>query len=181
MPIYLLKDRRTYATNMGIMLCSQYCTKDNASYLFFEGHLGSESFDMHSEKDMNVSVENDKRVTIDGNCFTVINKGQQDTMVGNATFHYKAKRDTTVDDVESNTFNNSQTTKLKNGRKLEIINDGDESKITGDQTLKLQGSQIEHIAEKKKITIGEGFSLEIMAGGKKQKSKVMLLLILIVQ
>ncbi|WP_395858500.1 bacteriophage T4 gp5 trimerisation domain-containing protein [Affinibrenneria salicis] len=41
-------------------------TKDNVSYLLFEDRLGSESFDMHAENDMYVSVENDKRMTVDG-------------------------------------------------------------------------------------------------------------------
>ncbi|KAA9002633.1 hypothetical protein FJU30_03620 [Affinibrenneria salicis] len=46
-------------------MCSKNVTKDNASYLFFEDRFGSESFGMHAEKDMNISVENYKRVTSD--------------------------------------------------------------------------------------------------------------------
>ena len=45
--------------------------------------------ELHSEKDMKVSVENDQQVNIDGNRSTTILKQQQDEVTGNATFHYK--------------------------------------------------------------------------------------------
>ncbi|KAA9002642.1 type VI secretion system tip protein VgrG [Affinibrenneria salicis] len=157
------------ATKMGFMSRSKNGTKDNASYLFFEDRLGSESFDMHAEKDMNVSVENDKRVTVDGNRFTEINKEQQDTVVGNATFHYKAKRDTTVDDVESNTFNNSQTTKIKNGRKLEITSGGDSNIIKGDRSINVDGVYKHHVTGKVTEMFDDGLQTTISAGGKKEK------------
>ncbi|PMC11918.1 type VI secretion system tip protein VgrG, partial [Klebsiella aerogenes] len=45
------------ATRMGFMTRSKDGNQDNASYLFFEDKLGEESVDLHSEKNMNVSVE----------------------------------------------------------------------------------------------------------------------------
>ena len=58
---------------------------------------------MHAEKDMNISVEN-KTVSIDGCRTTKIGKDQSDEITGDATFHYKQKRTTTVDDVELKNF-----------------------------------------------------------------------------
>lgn len=85
------------ATQMGFMTRSKDGSRDNASYLFFEDKAGSEAVELHSEKDMKVSVENDQQVNIDGNRTTTILKQQQDEVTGNATFHYKGKRTTTVD------------------------------------------------------------------------------------
>ncbi|EOV9017723.1 type VI secretion system Vgr family protein [Cronobacter muytjensii] len=55
------------ATRMGFMSRSKSGSQDNANYLFMEDRLGQESFDMHAERDMNVSVENDLNVHVEGN------------------------------------------------------------------------------------------------------------------
>ncbi|QNQ20624.1 hypothetical protein HF650_13075 [Kosakonia sp. SMBL-WEM22] len=52
--------------------------KDNASYLFFEDCPGSEAVELHSGKDIKVSVENNKTVNVDGNRTTTILKEQKD-------------------------------------------------------------------------------------------------------
>ncbi|EOC1289380.1 type VI secretion system tip protein VgrG [Cronobacter muytjensii] len=137
------------ATRMGFMTRSKDGHRDNASYLFFEDKMGDELLDMHAEKNMNISVENDKTVAIDGSRTTTIGREQKDEVTGDASFHYGKTRTTTVEDVETRTLNNSEITKINNGRKLEITSGGDESKITGNATLHLDGDKKETVDGKK--------------------------------
>ncbi|NQE79924.1 type VI secretion system Vgr family protein [Pantoea ananatis] len=148
------------ATRMGFMTRSKDGHQANASYLFFEDKPGGELLNMHAEKDMNISVENDKTVAIDGARTTTIGKEQNDEVTGDATFHYKQKRTTTVDQLESNIFNNGESTEIKNGRKLNLKSGGDESDITGGQKLNLNGTR--------EVTISNGDILNIQAEGRKQ-------------
>ncbi|KTR62496.1 ImpA family type VI secretion-associated protein, partial [Pantoea ananatis] len=148
------------ATRMGFMTRSKDGHQANASYLFFEDKPGGELLNMHAEKNMNISVENDKTVAIDGSRTTTIGKEQSDEVTGDATFHYKQKRTTTVDQLESNIFNNGESTEIKNGRKLNLKSGGDESDITGGQKLNLSGTR--------EVTISNGDVLNIQAEGRKQ-------------
>lgn len=127
------------ATKMGFMSRSTNGSPDNANYLFFEDSPGNESFDMHAEKDMNVSVEGDQFVTIDGTRTTVIGGEQHDAITGNATFHFKSDRETTVDGLEKNIFNNKQQVDITNGREFTIVSGGDTVTITGDIDRKFTG------------------------------------------
>ncbi|WP_434525900.1 type VI secretion system Vgr family protein [Photorhabdus asymbiotica] len=63
MPPWQLPDD---ATRMGFMSRSKKGGVDNASFLFLEDAPGRESFTMHAERDMNISVEHDKNITVDG-------------------------------------------------------------------------------------------------------------------
>lgn len=128
------------ATRMGFMTRSKDGNKDNASYLFFEDRIGGETVDLHSERNMNISVENDKSVNIDGHRTTKIGKTQNDEVVGDASFYYQAKRTTTVDKEETATFNQGTTTTISKGRKLTITDSGDISDIKGNVTTTIDGS-----------------------------------------
>ncbi|CCJ91493.1 type VI secretion system tip protein VgrG [Cronobacter turicensis] len=128
------------ATRMGFMTRSKDGNKDNASYLFFEDRAGSETVDLHSERDMNISVENDKAINIDGHRLTKIGKTQSDEVVGDASFYYQAKRTTIVDKEETATFNQGQATLISNGRKLKITDGGDVSNIIGNVATLIEGS-----------------------------------------
>ncbi|EOC1351346.1 type VI secretion system Vgr family protein [Cronobacter dublinensis] len=128
------------ATRMGFMTRSKDGNKDNASYLFFEDRIGGETVDLHSERNMNISVENDKAVNIDGHRTTKIGKTQNDEVVGDASFYYQAKRTTTVDKEETATFNQGTTTTISKGRKLTITDSGDVSDIKGNVTTTIDGS-----------------------------------------
>ncbi|MDU7133886.1 MAG: type VI secretion system tip protein TssI/VgrG, partial [Enterobacteriaceae bacterium] len=159
------------ATRMGFMTRSKDGSVDNASFLFFEDSPGNESVQMHSEKDMMVSVENDQTVNIDGNRTTTIKKEQKDDVTGDATFYYRKKRTTTVDDVETATFNNGEKTTIKNGRQLDIVSGGDESNITGDQTTNLDGIRNVTISKGEKLTISAGGQEETITGDVTKKIK----------
>lgn len=164
------------ATRMGFMTRSKDGNIDNSSFLFFEDNPGNESVEMHSEKDMKISVENDKHVNIDGCRNTTIGKDQSDTVVGDSSFHYQKKRTTKVEDLELKEYNNGEQTIIKNGRKTDIQNGGDIRKIKGDRELTLDGNNNEevlanetiHINGKKETTIGNGDVFTIKSGGQKQ-------------
>ncbi|AIA25031.1 type VI secretion system Vgr family protein [Kosakonia sacchari] len=142
MPPWTLPDD---STRMGFMTRSKDGSKDNASYLFFEDRAGSEAVELHSEKDMKVSVENDKTVNIDGNRTTTILKEQKDDVTGDASFHYRAKRTTTVDEAETTTFNNSQTETIKNGRTLNITSGGDVVTVKEGRITEVEGTESHHV------------------------------------
>ncbi|WEF30315.1 type VI secretion system tip protein TssI/VgrG [Klebsiella aerogenes] len=164
------------ATRMGFMTRSKDGNIDNSSFLFFEDNPGNESVEMHSEKDMKISVENDQTINIDGCRSTKINKEQSDDVIGNATLHFHAKRTITVDDNEARTFNNGENITIKNGRKTEILNGGDIRNIKGDRELTLDGNNNKKIlanetisiSGKKETTIDNGNSFTIKSGGQKQ-------------
>lgn len=133
------------ATVMGFMTRSKDGNKDNASYLFFEDKPGSEAVDLHAEKDMSVTVENDQTVAIDGHRNTTIKKTQTDTVTEDATFNYQAKRTTTVTKAETKTFSDSETTTIQNGRKLEITSGGDKVIIKDGRTTDVTGNESHHV------------------------------------
>ncbi|WP_343711030.1 type VI secretion system Vgr family protein [Kosakonia radicincitans] len=165
MPPWALPDD---STRMGFMTRSKDGNKDNASYLFFEDRPGSESVELHSEKDMKVSVENDKTVNVDGNRTTTILKEQKDDVTGDGTFYYRAKRTTTVDDAETTTFNNGQTETIKNGRTLDITSGGDTVTIKGGRTTNIEGTELHHVTDKLTEKYDSGQETTIAAGGRKE-------------
>ncbi|MBC0853014.1 type VI secretion system Vgr family protein [Pantoea stewartii] len=129
------------ATRMGFMTRSKDGHQANASYLFFEDKPGGELLNMHAEKDMNISVENDKTVAIDGSRTTTIGKEQRDEVTGDATFHYKQKRTTVVDGVETKNFNDGEFSRVTNGRSLDIVSGGESIKIKGNQDIRITGDK----------------------------------------
>jgi type VI secretion system secreted protein VgrG len=165
MPPWSLPDD---STRMGFMTRSKDGSKDNASYLFFEDRPGSEAVELHSEKDMKVSVENDKTVNVDGNRTTTILKEQKDDVTGDASFYYRAKRTTTVDQEETTTFNNSQTETIKNGRKLNITSGGDNVTIKDGRETNIDGAELHHVTGKVTQKFDHGLETTIIAGGKKE-------------
>ncbi|ASL83200.1 MULTISPECIES: type VI secretion system Vgr family protein [Serratia] len=156
------------ATQMGFMTRSKDGSRDNASYLFFEDKVGSEAVELHSEKDMKVSVENDQQVNIDGNRSTTILKQQQDEVTGNATFHYKSQRTTTVDKKETGYFNGGVATEIKAGRTFDIKDGGDKVTIKGDRTSDIDGNESHHVSGKLTETLDKGRDVTIGAGGHKE-------------
>ena len=156
------------ATRMGFMTRSKDGNIDNSSFLFFEDSPGNESVEMHSEKDMKISVENDKTVKIDGNRTTSIMKEQKDDVTGDGSFYYRAKRSTQVDQEETTIFNNSQTETIKNGRKLNIISGGDSVNIKDGRDTKIEGTELHHVTDKIIETYENGQETVITASGKKE-------------
>ncbi|EAA0892401.1 type VI secretion system tip protein VgrG [Salmonella enterica] len=156
------------ATRMGFMTRSKDGNIDNSSFLFFEDNLGNESVEMHSEKDMKISVENDKTVKVDGNRITSIMKEQKDDVTGDGSFYYRAKRFTQVDQEETTVFNNSQIETIKNGRKLNIISGGDSVNIKDGRDTKIEGTELHHVTDKITEKYENGQETVVFASGKKE-------------
>ena len=113
---------------------------------------------------MNMTVENDKNVNIDGSRTTTIGRLQDDTVTGDATFLYKAKRTTTVNGLETANLNAHQTVNIKGGRDLTIIDGGDKIDITGNQSFKLDGAQTQDITQTQHVTVKGNQTLDITEG-----------------
>ncbi|EMM6761828.1 type VI secretion system tip protein VgrG [Pluralibacter gergoviae] len=156
------------ATRMGFMTRSKGGNKDNASYLFFEDKAGVEAVEMHSEKDMKISVENDKTVNVEGNRITTILKEQKDDVTGDGTFYYRSKRSTTVDELETTTFNNGQTETISKGRKLDITSGGDIVNVKGGRTTDIDGEEFHHVTKKITEKFDNSQETTICAGGRKE-------------
>ncbi|EOW6478094.1 type VI secretion system Vgr family protein [Cronobacter sakazakii] len=112
MPPWALPDD---ATRMGFMTRSKDGHRDNASYLFFEDKMGNESVDLHSERDMNVSVEG-------------IHK---ETVYKETIYNHKLTRSITVEDHDTQTFNKGQTICVSAEGRKETIVDNETKSVTG--------------------------------------------------
>ena len=75
-------------------------------------------------------------------------KEQKDDVTGDASFYYRAKRFTQVDQEETTVFNNSQTETIKNGRELNITSGGDVVNIEGDRKTEIKGKESHHVTDK---------------------------------
>ncbi|PHM28787.1 type VI secretion system Vgr family protein [Xenorhabdus innexi] len=133
-----------YETRSGVMSNTKSGKHDQANYLFMDDEPDKELFDLHAERDMNISVEKDKNVTIDGNRTTEIKKEQTDTVTGKARFTYKNTRDTTINNKDTLTIDNGQQRTIKKGRNTEI-SDGDTYKLKGDLTASIDGNWTQKI------------------------------------
>ncbi len=154
------------ATRMGFMTRSKDGSVDNASFLFFEDSPGNESVQMHSEKDMMVSVENDQTVNIDGNRTTTIKKTQTDTVTGAVTLTYQDIWNTTVTNAVTSTFNGGETTTIQKGRKLDITSGGDAVTVKGGRSTDITGDELQHVTGKFTQRIDNGLETVIQAGQK---------------
>ncbi|EOW6735088.1 type VI secretion system Vgr family protein [Cronobacter dublinensis] len=101
------------ATRMGFMSRSKSGSQDNANYLFMEDRLGQESFDMHAERDMNVSVENDLNVHIEGNRNLTVDKHDTQTLKDSSDISVTGYLNKTI---TQNMVTNSSAT-ISNGAK----------------------------------------------------------------
>ncbi|WP_336281739.1 type VI secretion system Vgr family protein [Cronobacter dublinensis] len=101
------------ATRMGFMSRSKSGSQDNANYLFMEDRLGQESFDMHAERDMNVSVENDLNVHVEGNRNLTVDKHDTQTLKDSSDISVTGYLNKTI---TQNMVTNSSAT-ISNGAK----------------------------------------------------------------
>ena len=153
------------ATMMGFMTRSKDGHSDNSSHLFFEDKAGSEMVQLHAEKDMNISVENDKTVAIDGNRTTTIQKKQKDEVIGDATFIYHGTRTTTVTKKETKTFEDGEKVTITNGRNSEIASGGEKLKITGERRVETVGTEEQIVS--KKVTRRYNDGMDFYLDGKR--------------
>ncbi|MBE8595135.1 type VI secretion system Vgr family protein [Xenorhabdus sp. BG5] len=152
-----------HETRVGIMSNTKGGKHDQANYLFLDDEPDKELFDLHAERNMNISVEKDKKVTIDGNRTTEIKKQQKDTVTGDANFTYMANHETTIQGKNTLTINNSQQETINNGRKTEI-NCGDTYTLRGNLNAKIDGDWMQNITGVTTISSDNGRKTEIHGG-----------------
>ncbi|PHM45498.1 type VI secretion system substrate VgrG1b [Xenorhabdus mauleonii] len=128
-----------HETRVGIMSNTKGGKHEQANYLFLDDEPDKESFDLHAERDMNISVEKNKKVTIDGDRTTEIKKEQKDTVTGKATFTYKADHETTIDGKNTLTVKKGQQETISDGLKTDIKG-GRKTTIDGGDTYNLKGN-----------------------------------------
>ncbi|MDR0218992.1 MAG: type VI secretion system tip protein VgrG [Enterobacteriaceae bacterium] len=155
------------ATKIGFMSRSIQGGKDNTSYLFIDDAQNKESFAIHAEKDMAISVENDQTIAIDGSRTTEIKKKQTDTITEDATFSYKAKRDTTVEQQETAVFKNKQKTTVTNGKEVDITSGGLKYTVKDDYQADISGNKKETVSGNKEETVS-GNKKESISGNKEE-------------
>lgn len=154
------------ATRMGFMTRSKDGNIDNSSFLFFEDNPGNESVEMHSEKDMKISVENDKHVNIDGCRKTVINKTEDHSVGQDATFNFNAKRTVNIVGMVTNNFHNGEKTTISNGRNFTILDGGEINNINDNRETTVNGNERYHISGGYEETIVKGLKTKIKGSGK---------------
>ncbi|KMJ44200.1 hypothetical protein AB204_15710 [Xenorhabdus khoisanae] len=140
-----------HETRVGIMSNTKGGKHDQANYLYLDDEPDKELFDLHAERNMNISVEKDKKVTIDGNRTTEIKRQQKDTVKGDASFAYKANHETTIEGKDTLTIKKGQQETIKNGRKTEI-DGGDTYKLKGNLNAKINGNWVQDITGTTMIT-----------------------------
>ncbi|MDC9613928.1 type VI secretion system tip protein TssI/VgrG [Xenorhabdus khoisanae] len=133
------------ATKIGIMSRSLEGGKDNASYLFIDDAQGKESFEIHAEKDMKVTIEKNQTVKIDGT------------------------RETTVEKAETANFKDKQKTTVAKGKEIEVtgggikytVSDGYKADITGDKSEKISENYQLEVGSKSTEKISSDYQLEV--------------------
>lgn len=164
------------ATRMGFMSRSKDGNQDNASYLFFEDSAGGESVQLHSEKDMQLSVENDKTVSIDGHRYTTILKTQKDNVLGAVTLNYQDTWSTTVAKDVRKMVNGLERKSIGMGYELRVNSGGYRCRINGKTLLRyngdsvrlIKGADISRVEGRKDSLLKNGEYLKVKSGGQKK-------------
>ncbi|MBW7983721.1 type VI secretion system Vgr family protein [Enterobacillus tribolii] len=98
------------ATRMGIMSRTKDGNIANANSLFLEDSPGIESFDMHAEKDMNISIEDNFDILVQGNRTRMIEGTNTSTTNGPVTQVMNSTLTSTVQGPATQLFNSTLTT-----------------------------------------------------------------------
>lgn len=149
------------ATVMGFMTRSKTGSCDNASYLLFEDKLGVERVDMHAEKDMNISVENNQAITVGGNRSLSVSGELADEVTKKADFKYHATRTTLVEQKDTRTVNNGEELMVSNGRVKSVTSGGERVAIKGGRVEEIEGSASQHVTALVSYTFDSGVTSSI--------------------
>lgn len=111
------------ATRMGFMSRSKDGGANNASYLFLEDAPGRETFAMHAERDMTISVEGDHASSVAGNL-----TGRID---GQTSYTHAGPCATLKMGPDSQIFQLGKTCVISAGGRADVINGGDYRQVMG--------------------------------------------------
>ncbi|WP_410013170.1 type VI secretion system Vgr family protein [Sodalis sp. C49] len=127
------------AARMGFMSRSRDGGTGNASYWFMEDAPGRESFNLHAERDMTLSVEHDQRISVDGDLAQEI-KGQSRFIHQGpcATFKFKP-------DIQ--TFHLGKTSLITAGGRADAVTGGEYRQVTGHAAQIVSGSLTQHAGD----------------------------------
>jgi len=147
-PPYPLPDN---GTRSGIKTrSSKGGSASNANELRFEDKMGSEQIYIHAEKDMDTSVEHDRRATVGNNDSLTITGNQTELVKGN---YNRKTQGNTVEAVTGNVdlkIGGNQTESVGGNLGLKVTGNQAES-VGGNHGLKVTGSQ--------SISVGSAYSL----------------------
>jgi type VI secretion system secreted protein VgrG len=131
-PKYALPDN---STRSGLVTrSSKGGTAQNANELRFEDKMGSEQIYLHAEKDMDVSIEHDRRISV-GNNDSLIVTGVQSEQIGS---NYNRQ-------VKSNS--------------VEQIGGNSDLGISGNQTEQVGGNHSLNVGSNQSIQVGSAYSM----------------------
>ncbi len=127
------------AARMGFMSRSRDGGAGNASYWFMEDAPGRESFSLHAERDMIISVEHDQHISVDG-CLAQEIKGQSRFIHQGpcATFKFKP-------DIQ--TFHLGKTSLITAGGRADAVTGGEYRQVTGHAAQIVSGSLTQHAGD----------------------------------
>ncbi len=111
------------AARMGFMSRSKEGGVGNASFWFMEDAPGQESFSLHAERDMNITVERDKHVSVDGNLARQIKGRTQFIHLGSCT--------TRKLQPDMQTFHRGKSALITAGGRADAIIGGEYKQVTG--------------------------------------------------
>ncbi|KOC88888.1 type VI secretion system Vgr family protein [Winslowiella iniecta] len=143
-------DLPSAATRMGFMSRSSGGTMDNASFLYLDDAPGRESFAMHAERDMTISVENNLNLQVDSNSRYLI-KGNRSTEVladddltidGNRHIFTKGGYSEQVVGPVSQVYQQGLLTEISSAGKKEIIHGEVSVSIEGGWQQNVSGGDI---------------------------------------
>ncbi len=128
-----------HATRMGMMSRSKAGGRDNASYLYLEDSPGQETFAMHAERDMTISVEGDQHNDTDGNLTQRI--------TGRTSSSHHGPCDTLKAGPDRQTFLLGKTGIIAGGGRADIINGGDFRQVQGHSERIVSNTIRQHAGE----------------------------------
>jgi len=148
MPKYSLPDN---GTRSGIVTrSSKGGSGSNANELRFEDKMGSEQIYIHAEKDMDVSIEHDRVITVGNNDSLTVTQNQTEKVSGNFNRQVKGN---TVEKVSGNTDFDLT------GNQTESVGGNLSLKIGGNQTESVGGNHGLNISGNQAVSVGSAYSL----------------------
>ncbi|NDL64400.1 type VI secretion system Vgr family protein [Acerihabitans arboris] len=124
------------ATRMGCMSRSKDGGAGNASYWFMEDAPGRESFSLHAERDMTISVEHDKNIGVDGDLAQEIG--------GRSQFIHRGPCATRKFQPDMQTFHLGKTSLITAGGRADAIGGGEYRQVTGHAAHIVSGNLTQH-------------------------------------
>jgi type VI secretion system secreted protein VgrG len=130
--------------------------------LRFEDKAGSEEVYLHAQKDLNMTVENDKKQTIKGDETLEVKKDRTREIQGNQTLVVKKNDDSTVEMVQHTTVNGNRSTTV-GGNHSESVAGNQQITVGAAHSLTVALASAETVGAAKALTVGDAMTLSVGA------------------